>query len=312
MLCSANIFVMRQGFSVLCFRFVVLFCIPFLLSSCASIAGIFNTPTYSTHSTEKIVLEQSMNNIKAFYNNVYVKSGGYDSYSIQNNVIADVKKKLKKKGVNITDNIDEANYIVSVNIRNVVVDLDEKYTERLRKALVFQDTSPTYNFDGNNNPHLLLNKMEKIGDRDNNGFSGLKGRNMAPAVLYTLIGAGAGFTAGYFIGASISPIGIGMAGAFLLGGTTYWLYSSFKREGIIVIYDLVINEKTNKNVKYNKKMLNKTSGNSVEEAYYSYNSNWLTYTSKNAVISLGSRALRERMMKRICPIIADNVVGIFE
>ena len=295
-----------------CVRHFILLCLPFVLSSCASIAGLFNTPTYSTHSTEKIVLEQSRNNIKAFYNNVYVKSGGYDSYSIQNNVIADVKNKLKKKGVNITDNIDEANYIVSVNIRNVVVDLDEKYTEMLRKSLVFQDTAPTYNFDGNNNPHLLLNKMEKIGDRDNNGFSGLKGRNMAPAVLYTLIGAGAGFTAGYFIGASISPIGIGMAGAFLLGGTTYWLYSSFKREGVIVIYDLVINEKTNKNVKYNKKMLNKTSGNSVEETYYSYNSNWLTYTSKNAVIALGSRALKEKMIEKICPIIADNVVGIFE
>ena len=293
-----------------CCHFLLFFLFIFPITSCSTIAGIFSTPSYSIHSSDKIQIENSKSNIRKSYNKVYIRNNTSDTYKIGEKVVKNVKNSFIDSGINITNNIEDANYIVSVNIKDVIVDIDGDFARKIRNALAQNGLNPYYEFDKNNAPSITI---DKIGDIKMDGKNmGLRGRSMVPSVLFPLLGAGVGFTAGYFIGASISPIGIGFAGAVLVGGVVHLLYQSFKEEGVIVIYEIVIEEKTNKWLNHNRKIINKTSANSSEDTFFSYSDQWVKYSSKNAVIAIGSRALRKKMIDNICPMISKNVSSVFE
>ena len=284
--------------------------LPFGLSSCSTIAGIFNTPSYSIHSSDKIQLENSKNNIKHTYNKIYIRKNHTDIYGIGEKVAKKVQDYFLNSGVNVINNIEEANYILSVNIKDVIVDIDADFARKVRNTLVQNGLNPYYEFDKNNQPSITIDKLADIKSDGKN--MGLRSRSMVPSVMFPLVGAGAGFTAGYFIGASFSPIGIGFAGALLVGGAVHILYQTFKEEGVIVIYEIVVEEKTNKWLNHNRKVVNKTSANSSEDTFLSYSDQWVKYSSKNAVIAVGSRALRSKMIDNICPMISKNVSSVFE
>ena len=131
-----------------------------------------------------------------------------------------------------------------------------------------------------------------------------------PSVLYTFVGAGAGFIAGYFIG-SVSPIAIGFAGALLVGGLTYAVYSSFKDIGVAVVYDISISKKLNQKIKQNRKSVVKLSSNISEEYYYTLDDDMEKYMSRNAIIAIGSKAIKKDMLLRMSTMMANGVADVF-
>ena len=289
------------------------FCISLLIlttTSCQTIAGLFSTPSYSIHSSDKIQLEQSKNDIRKPYNKIYIRNNNNDTYGIGEKVIKNIKNNFIENNINITNDITEANYILSINIKDIIVDIDADYARKIRTSLAQTNLNANYTFGQNNVPNITIEKLYDIKMNEKN--MGLRGRSMVPSILFPLLGSGVGFTAGYLLGASISPIGMGLLGAVVIGGSVHILYQSFKEEGVIIIYDIVIEEKTNKWLNHSRKIINKTSANSSEDTFFSYSDQWVKYSSKNAVIAVGSRALRNKMIDEMCPIISQNISSVFE
>ena len=213
--------------------------------------------------------------------------------------------------ISITDKPEKADYIISVDVRNVVDELDADYAKKMRNAFLQYGVIGDYMFDKNNNPHIFTQqKFDVSKDSQNSGIFISRRKSILPSVLYTFIGAGAGFVAGYFIG-SVSPIAIGFAGALLVGGLTYAVYSSFKDVGVAVVYDISISKKLNQTIKQNRKSVVKLSGNVSEEHYYTLENDMEKYMSRNAIIAIGSKAIKRDMLLRISTMMANSVADTF-
>ena len=298
----------------------VLFILSLSTTSCTSIGRIISTPNYSHHSVDKILLD----NIKEKQTySVYIKSANKDDIGYDKACEMDsgcfLTHKANKQIVNLFDNADisitdkpeKADYIISVDVRNVVDELDADYAKKMRNAFLQYGVIGDYMFDKNNNPHIFTQqKFDVSKDSQNSGIFISRRKSILPSVLYTFIGAGAGFVAGYFIG-SVSPIAIGFAGALLVGGLTYAVYSSFKDVGVAVVYDISISKKLNQTIKQNRKSVVKLSGNVSEEHYYTLENDMEKYMSRNAIIAIGSKAIKRDMLLRISTMMANSVADTF-
>ena len=255
----------------------VLFILSLSTTSCTSIGRIISTPNYSHHSVDKILLD----NIKEKQTySVYIKSAnkddiGYDKACemdsgcfLTHKANQQIVNLFDNANVSITDKPEKADYVISVDVRNVVDELDADYAKKMRNSFLQYGVIGDYMFDKNNNPHIFTQQRFDVSkDSQNSGIFISRRKSILPSVLYTFIGAGAGFVAGYFIG-SVSPIAIGFTGALLVGGLTYAIYSSFKDVGVAVVYDISISKKLNQTIKQNRKSVVKLSGNVSEEHYY--------------------------------------------
>ena len=298
----------------------VLFILSLSTTSCTSIGRIISTPNYSHHSVDKILLD----NIKEKQTySVYIKSANKDDIGYDKACEMDsgcfLTHKANKQIVNLFDNADisitdkpeKADYIISVDVRNVVDELDADYAKKMRNAFLQYGVIGDYMFDKNNNPHIFTQqKFDVSKDSQNSGIFISRRKSILPSVLYTFIGAGAGFVAGYFLG-SISPIAIGFVGAVLVGGLTYAVYSSFKDVGVAVVYDISISKKLNQTIKQNRKSVVKLSGNVSEEHYYTLDDNMERYVSRNAIIAIGSKVIKRDMLLRISTMMANSVADTF-
>ena len=279
------------------------------LSSCTTIGNIISTPSYSVHTADKIILEKNREPIKT----VYLRQSTSSDEKIYSKVMNDLRKKLDADNIQVVDDINKTSHVLSINIRNVAYDVDADFANKSRKTLLNNDLNQSYSFDNSNSPHAVFNKFEGLKNENNSGFGGLlRRRNVLPSTLFTLGGAGVGFYAGYLIAGSTAPVAFGVLGAIALGGTSYALYSSFKDVGVIITYDVMIEERVKRPQQHNRKLLVKTASNAAEETFYSYNDNWNKYVSKYAVIGIGSRALQKQMINKMCPMIAGSVVKLFE
>ena len=298
----------------------VLFILSLSTTSCTSIGRIISTPNYSHHSVDKILLD----NIKEKQTySVYIKSA--NNGNITNDKACEMDSgcflthKANKQIVNLFDNADvsitdkpeKADYVISVDVRNVVDELDADYAKKMRNSFLQYGVIGDYMFDKNNNPHIFTQqKFDVSKDSQNSGIFISRRKSILPSVLYTFIGAGAGFVAGYFIG-SVSPIAIGFTGALLVGGLTYAIYSSFKDVGVAVVYDISISKKLNQTIKQNRKSVVKLSGNVSEEHYYTLDEKMEKYMSRNAIIAIGSKAIKRDMLLRISTMMANSVADTF-
>lgn len=298
----------------------VLFILSLSTTSCTSIGRIISTPNYSHHSVDKILLD----NIKEKQTySVYIKSANKDDIGYDKACEMDsgcfLTHKANQQIVNLFDNADvsitdkpeKADYIISVDVRNVVDELDADYAKKMRNAFLQYGVIGDYMFDKNNNPHIFTQqKFDVSKDSQNSGIFISRRKSILPSVLYTFIGAGVGFVAGYFIG-SVSPIAIGFTGALLVGGLTYAIYSSFKDVGVAVVYDISISKKLNQTIKQNRKSVVKLSGNVSEEHYYTLDEKMEKYMSRNAIIAIGSKAIKRDMLLRISTMMANSVADTF-
>lgn len=298
----------------------VLFILSLSTTSCTSIGRIISTPNYSHHSVDKILLD----NIKEKQTySVYIKSANKDDIGYDKACEMDsgcfLTHKANQQIVNLFDNADvsitdkpeKADYVISVDVRNVVDELDADYAKKMRNSFLQYGVIGDYMFDKNNNPHIFTQqKFDVSKDSQNSGIFISRRKSILPSVLYTFIGAGAGFVAGYFIG-SVSPIAIGFTGALLVGGLTYAVYSSFKDVGVAVVYDISISKKLNQTIKQNRKSVVKLSGNVSEEHYYTLDEKMEKYMSRNAIIAIGSKAIKRDMLLRISTMMANSVADTF-
>ena len=284
-------------------RAVVFFCLSLSLPSCATFVG---QPTYSQHSSEQIFLEQKVVKKGA---TVFIKHTMGDIYGIEEHAIKNVAQEMEKNGLRIVEDFKLADYIVSINIRSIANDIDANFAKNSRNSLIRTDMNADFNFDSSNTPHIFTAKLENIKEQSN--MLTLRRRAVLPSVLYTLLGGSAGFIAGYFIAGTFSPVGMGFVGAFALGGITYTVYSIFKDIGIMIIYDIVIEERKNRQITHNRKALIRPSGNIADEVFYSYDNRYDTYMSKNVVIATGSKVLRKKMMLKLTDMISNSVLNVF-
>ena len=302
------------------FLLVIIYLLSLLNTSCTSIGRIISTPNYSYHSVDKILL--NMTGDKKSHS-VYIKSknnsdsGNDKACEMDSGCLLTHKANeqiinlFDNADISITDKPEKADYVVSVDVRNVVDELDADYAKKIRNAFLQYGVIGDYMFDKNNNPHIFTQQKFDISkDGQSSGIFISRRKSILPSVLYTFIGAGTGFVAGYFIG-SISPIAIGFTGAVLVGGLTYALYSSFKDVGVAVVYDISVSKKLNKTIKQNRKSVIKLSGNISEEHYYTLDDNMEKYVSRNAIIAIGSKAIRNDMLLRISTMMANSVADIF-
>ena len=283
-------------------KILLILTMMFILPSCTHIARTFSTPTYSLHSNDKIQLDN-----KNYTGNVFIKKGSNDVYGIQQSLFADIKKKMEQNNINVVSNIDNADYILSVKMRDISVDIDLQFAEYMRNALLAKETNYPYIFDNNNTPHIDNGAINFKQTTKKTTY-----RRFLPATLYTMLGGGLGFTIGFIAAGSTAPFAFGICGAFAVGSLTYLAYNTFRKAGVIISYDIIVEQRNEQTLKHNRKTLTKKSSNSSDETYYTYNDKWNTLTSKNIVIAIGSRALRSDMIKNITPMIADNVVEIFQ
>ena len=272
-------------------------------TSCANIMRHISAPVYSLHSTDKISFKN-----KDKINNVYIQENADDNYGIYKKVMSEVKKKLQDNKINIVNNPAYADYILTLNIRNIAIDMDYDFATAMRQSLLSNEVKFDYVFDANNNPHINNEKTAPIHKQDKTRF---RIRRLTPPVLYTLIGASAGFTIGYLLAGSVAPVAFGFLGGLVVGGTTYAIYNSLRKVGIIISYDITIEEKLDKQIKHDRKNLSKISSNMIDESFYSYNSNWMTHKIKSLVIATGSRVLIDDMIWDVCPMIAVNITNQF-
>ena len=298
----------------------IIFLLSLLNTSCTSIGRMISTPNYSHHSVDKILLNATGD--KKSYS-VYIKSANNGNTTNDKACEMDsgcfLTHKANKQIVNLFDNADisitdkpeKADYVISVDVRNVVDELDADYAKKMRNSFLQYGVIGDYMFDSNNNPHIFTQQKFDISkDSQNSGIFISRRKSILPSVLYTFIGAGTGFVAGYFIG-SVSPIAIGFAGAVLVGGLTYAIYSSFKDVGVAVVYDISISKKLNQTIKQNRKSVVKLSGNVSEEHYYTLDDNMERYVSRNAIIAIGSKAIRRDMLLRMSTMMANGIADTF-
>ena len=315
---------LRKSISVPCFRkcglmLLLMFCVA--TTSCTSIGRLISTPNYSHHAVDKILLDEIENNKRY---SVFIKStngnGNYNdnACSIDNGCYLNSKTNIQienlfaNANVNIVDKPENADYIIGVDVKNVVDDVDIDYAKKMRNAFLQYGAIGDYMFDkNNNNPYIYTSqKFDIAQDGQNSGILVSRRKSILPSVLYTFTGAGAGFIAGYFLG-SVSPIAIGFAGALIVGGLTYAIYSAFKDVGVVVVYDVKKKKKLSQQVKNSRKVVVKISGNISEEHYYTLDNDREKYISHNAIIAIGSRAIKKDMLLRISTMIANNVADTF-
>lgn len=293
------------------------------ITSCVSVGKLFSTPSYSHHSIDKISLDGVGKN-KSY--SVYIKlSNDFDigndrmckmdnNCFIKKNAMLQVENLFHNANITILDKPDNADYIIGVDIRNIIDDFDADFAKKVRNSFLQKSIISDYVFDkNNNNPYIYtLQKFDTAKDGQNSGiFLSSRRKSILPSVLYTFIGAGSGFIAGYFLG-SVAPIPIGFAGALLMGGLTYAVYSSFKDVGIAVVYDISILKKVNYPIRHSRKAVIKISANISDEYFYTLNNNIENHISHNAIIAIGSRVLRKDMLLRISTMIANNVADTFD
>lgn len=280
------------------FKILIIVC---CLSSCAPIARFVSTPTYSQHSDDIINFDN-----KAGINKIFIKKGLTKS-SLQQRIVNDVELKLKNEGIEIVSDINDANYVLSLNVRNISYDLDYNFANNMRNALTSKEINCSYSFDNNNIPHVNNGKVISLADKNNR----MVYRRLLPSALYSMLGGSVGFTLGFTLAGVNMPFLFGAVGAVALGGTTYIMYNTFRKTGIVVSYDISIDERKSQTLNHSRKTLTKKSSNSSDETYYSYNDNWDNMTAKNIIIAIGSRALKKDMIKNIHPMIVENILEIF-
>lgn len=273
----------------------------FFLTSCAPVARLFSTPTYSLHNSDKIYLNDE-NKIR----NVFVKKSS-NKNSAQSNITNDVETKLKNSGIKVVSDINSANYILSVNIKNIATDIDYNFANSMRNMLLSKEINSSYIFDANNMPHINTGNVVPWVDKNNKTMH----KRLLPHALYSLLGSGVGFTLGFTLAGSHAPFAFGILTAIAVGGATFITYDCFRKVGVIIGYDVVIDERNEKTLDHNRKILTKKSSNSSDETYYSYKNNWNTMTSNGITIAIGSRALIQDMKKKSCQTIANNITEIF-
>ncbi len=271
----------------------------------AKIARLFSTPTYSIHNLDKIKLEKR-NNV----DRIYIRKNDGNEYGIHNAVVDEVEKRLTKNGIKLVRDVNNANFILNIKILSVVTDIDYSMANELRNALTIAGMYSPFTFDNNNSPHI---SAFKIGDVSKNKTTSFRTRRgYLPSVIYTIGGAGVGFSIGFLLAGTTAPIAIGLASGVLLGGTTYYAYNTFRRVGVVVIYEIEIEERSDKTLQHARKTLLKSSANISEESFYTYSDNWKTYVSKNVAMAIGSRVLIDDMLCGLCPLIEENVLDLFE
>lgn len=274
----------------------------FFLTSCAPVARLLSTPTYSLHNSDKIYLNDE-NKIK----NIFIKKGS-NKNSIQYDIDNDIETKLKNNGIKVVSDVNSANYILSVNIKNIATDIDYNFANNMRNMLLSKEMNSSYIFDVNNMPHINTGNVVPFTDKNNKTMH----KRLLPHALYSLLGSSVGFTIGFTFAGSHSPFAFGILTAIAIGGATFVTYDCFRKVGVIISYDIVIDERNEKTLDHNRKILTKKSSNSSDETYYSYKNNWSTMTSNSVTVAIGSRALVRDMKKKSCQIIVDNVAEIFK
>ena len=284
---------------------IILFSLFIFTSSCSTIAKTFSTPTYSIHSIDKIKLEKKSNNQKR----IFIVENSNSSDNFYKDIIVETKKQFsQKENINIVDNPNKADYVINLKIRNIATDVDYDVANNIRNSLLLSDTQSEYIFDNNNSPHI--NKPNQILVSGQQPKFGRNWRMAVPSVLYTTIGAGAGFYLGFLFAGSFSPLAIGTITGIAFGTTTYLLYNTFKRTGVIITYDIEIDEKKDKVLSHNKKIISKVSSNMSDELYYSYSDNYLNYISKYIIIGIGSRVLQKEIQQEIKHKISNSIVDV--
>ncbi len=267
-------------------------------TSCSHIARLCSTPTYSVQNGDKISLSNFNKNSV-----VYIQETNDDEYKLSKKVMEDAKKKLIDNGINITRDERIATHILSLNIKNIAVDIDFDTANTIKNSIITAGVAPSYIFDNGNSPHINSDFNQK----GSNSQNYKNRRRILPSVVFTSAGAAVGFVGGFLLSGSLSPMLIGFGGAVLLGGTTYFLYETFRNVGIIVSYEISIKEKINHQIKHSIKALSKKSQNIADEVFYDYHDNWSENISKSSIVAIGSRALKEYMILQMVPIISSSI-----
>ena len=277
--------------------FLLLICCS---TSCSHIAKLCSTPTYSIKNGEKIELTNFNKNSV-----IYIQETANDEYGIQKEVLNNIEKELENKNIQTTKYAENATHILGLNIINIGVDIDYETANLMKNTLAVNEIFPYYAFDNGNSPHVSNNFQLQAKEKQRYT------RRMLPSVLYTMIGSTVGFTTGFLVAGSFSPIVIGLAGAIVVGGATFFTYNTFRKAGVVITYEITIKEKINQQIKHSIKALSKKSSNIADEVFYDYKDNWNTYSSKNVIIAIGSRALNEYMISKTIPMITTSILRHF-
>ena len=281
-------------------KYLLFFLLVLSSTSCSHIAKVCSKPTYSIKSGDRIELTNfNKNSI------IYIQKIANNEYGLQQEVVNSVKKELKNNNVKTTEYPENATHILGLNILNISVDIDYETANLIKNTLATNEIFPYYIFDNGNSPHINNNFQPQT--KETKRYT----RRMLPSVLYTMVGSTIGFTTGFLVAGSFSPIVIGLAGAIIVGGTTFFTYNTFRKSGVIVSYEITIKEKINQQIKHSIKALAKKSSNITDEVFYDYKDNWNTYSSKNVIIAIGSRALNEYMVSKTIPMITGSVLQHF-
>lgn len=276
-----------------------------LLTTCTNIARLFSTPKYYSHTSDKIKFEKNTK-----LQNVYIKKGTNDYYDIYSSIITDVEKGLRDKNISIVDNVNQANYIVSVNIKDIAVDVDYDVANEFKNQLLSASLNPSYFFDKKTNNPTVFNY--EVNAKSGQGASTLYGRyrRFAPSALYTLLGTGFGFGVGYFCAGSFPPLLIGMTAGAVVGISTYMLYDNFRKIGVIITYEVSVDEGVSAQISHSRKTLSKVASNTSDEVFYSFKNNWQNYVASGSNIAIGSRVLMYDMLYNLKKMIASNIVSM--
>ena len=275
------------------------------LTTCANVARLFTMPKYYSHTSDKIKFEKNTK-----LQNVYIKKGADDYYNVYSSIIADVERGLRDKNISIVDDVNQANYILSVNIKDIAVDVDYDVANEFKNQLLSANLNPSYTFDNKSNNPAVSNYTINA-THGNQGYQAYgRYRRFAPSALYTLLGTGFGFGIGYFCAGSLPPLLIGMTAGAVAGISTYMLYDNFRKVGVIITYDISVDEGVPTQVLHSRKTLSKVASNTSDEVFYSFKNNWQNYVASGSVMSIGSRALMYDMLYNLKKMIAGNIVSM--
>ena len=276
------------------------------LTTCANVARLFTTPKYYSHTSDGIKFEKNTK-----LHNVYIKKNSNDYYNVYGLVIADVEKGLRDKNISIVDNVNQANYILSINIKDIAVDVDYDIANEFKNQLLLSDLNPAYTFDDkSNNPAVSNHKLNVTNSYQGHPMYGSRYNRFVPSALYSLLGTGFGFGVGYFCAGTLPPLLIGMTAGAVVGISTYMLYDNFRKVGVIITYDISVDEGVSASILHSRKTLSKVASNTSDEVFYSFRNNWQNYIANGSVISIGSRALMYDMLYNSAKMIANNIISI--
>ena len=277
----------------------------FLLSSCSTIGRFFSAPSYSHHIIDDIKLNNKIN--KNNYK-VFLKKSN-DIYGIYDKVISEVNDGFTSNGIQVVDNQETADYIIGFKILSIDTDVDGSVSKNIRDEFLHSQIVSNYAFDKQNSPYIFSSSID--GKLSKNYTTNKTFYKKSVPALYTSIGATSGFLLGYFLFPAY-PVVIGITGAIFLGSLSYSIYSYFKDIGVVIVYEISVGERKNKNAKlYKRKMVIRTSENSSDESYYEYKDSYDLFLSKQAVIGIGPKILKNDMVNEICPVISNSILSIF-